>query len=68
MEELLKECKPFLTLEETANLLGVWVPTVRKFIKNNELGAFQMNDTLIRIPKSELAKFIIKMSISDFER
>ncbi len=49
--------KNFLTITETADFLGVCVPTVRKYIRNKELPVFKYH-RVVRVPKTELDVFV----------
>lgn len=49
--------KNFLTITETAEYLGVCVPTVRRYISNKELDVFK-NHRVVRIPRVELEAFV----------
>ncbi|GEM_PF-6310372 len=51
------KAKNFLTITETAEYLGVCVPTVRRYIRNKELPVFKYH-RIVRIPKAELDVFV----------
>lgn len=67
MEIVLSNKNDFLTIEETSQILGVCIPTVRKYIDNKQLGAFKMH-RIVRVPKTELEKFINKQMSIEYER
>ena len=58
MGDLMRSVSPLLTIEETAEFLGVSVTTVRKYISEDKLKTFKMQ-RVVRIPKTELEAFIV---------
>ena len=65
-EESMAEKKPnkFFTITQTAEYLGISIPTVRKYIRNKELYVFK-NHRVVRVPKAELDAFIRRQMNSE---
>ena len=65
-ETLMAEKKPnkFFTITQTAEYLGISIPTVRKYIRNKELYVFK-NHRVVRVPKAELDAFIRRQMNSE---
>ena len=65
-EPLMAEKKPnrFFTITQTAEYLGISIPTVRKYIRNKELDVFK-NHRVVRVPKAELDAFIRRQMNSE---
>lgn len=56
----------FFTLEQTAKYFGVHTRTVLRWLKNGSLKGYKLGDgktALLRIPKTEIKKFLDKHKI-----